>query len=206
MHCVDNMYLWFFVFKWTSFNFLDRITWTKDGNALDLESGNDFTYDSKRGELTIGSVTSRLAGVYACSATNAYGSAHSNTMLLKEAGKQLSDFSLKGFWLRFYNSGLWQNSTVVWSNFPFLATNGRHRDYKISNVYDSFHFMWFFVHNLVLDNNFADVIEITSKNQSNSLKCFLMTKSHFNHGPFSTALTYLFVSNNCSENGDDIFG
>ena len=97
---------------------LDRITWTKDGNVLDLESGNDFTYDSKRGELTIGSVTSRLAGVYACSATNAYGSAHSSTMLLKEAGKQLCDFPLNdiekllnismGFtslWLSFYNSG-----------------------------------------------------------------------------------------------------
>ena len=66
---------------------LSRLTWTRDAEVLDIESSSDFSYDAERGQLVIWSMSSRLAGVYACQASNQYGSAHSRTVVLREAGE-----------------------------------------------------------------------------------------------------------------------
>ena len=155
------MHVWFVRFKWTCFINPDRITWTKDGDELDLESGNDFTYDSERGELTIGSVTSRLAGVYACSATNAFGSARSNTVLLKEAGKKLKQS-------KNYSDILSSQSTLGTLRF---GENAKTRVCSKAPLHEKRQFWWLFSfdfhvtvlsYNLALSNNFVDVIPITS--------------------------------------------
>ena len=127
--------------------------------------------------------------------------------------KQASSFPIspwRGFWLKFYNIGFWENSTVCWGEFPFFLLGDKRTASGLqnSNFHDSSHFILCYSSRIILF--WIKMLQMSSRLPLTTNEIAWNTSWWQNHTqpqtwPLLHCIDIPFISNNCSKNCGDIF-